>query len=137
KVLSERASTLLKNLKIQFPGLPRTRLDLDKIQSNKDVGQAILESYSRVIESLAFNLMARIDDLLYVNDATKKRAVAAASAQLQRPTMRGNSWASMVTGPPYGHSPLEIGSRDKRRLSNSSNSDIETMQEALERLTFN
>lgn len=137
KVLSERANTLLKNLKIQFPGLPRTRLDLDKIQSNKDVGQAILESYSRVIESLAFNLMARIDDLLYVNDATKKRAVAAASAQLQRPTMRGNSWASMVTGPPYGHSPLEIGSGDKRRLSNSSNSDIETMQEALERLTFN
>ncbi|KAI7750456.1 hypothetical protein M8C21_028927, partial [Ambrosia artemisiifolia] len=48
KLLSGRANTLLKNLKLQFPGLPRTRLDLDKIQSNKDVGQAILESYSRV-----------------------------------------------------------------------------------------
>ncbi|KAK1578364.1 hypothetical protein Q3G72_029730 [Acer saccharum] len=42
----------------------------------KDVGQSILESYSRVMESLAFNIMARIDDLLYVDDATKQRAAA-------------------------------------------------------------
>ena len=37
----------------------------------QDVGQSILESYSRVMESLAFNVIARIDDLLYVDDATK------------------------------------------------------------------
>lgn len=42
----------------------------------QDVGHSILESYSRVLESLAFNLVARIDDLLYVNDATKRRAAA-------------------------------------------------------------
>lgn len=42
----------------------------------QDVGQSILESYSRVMESLAFNIMARIDDLLYVDDATKQRAVS-------------------------------------------------------------
>jgi len=30
-----------------------------------------LESYSRVLESLAFNLVARIDDVLYVDDLTK------------------------------------------------------------------
>lgn len=42
----------------------------------QDVGQSILESYSRVMESLAFNLMARIDDLMYVDDATKRRAMA-------------------------------------------------------------
>ena len=37
----------------------------------QDVGQSILESYSRVLESLAFNIIARIDDLLYVDDLTK------------------------------------------------------------------
>lgn len=40
----------------------------------QDVGHSILESYSRVLESLAFNLMARIEDLLYVDDATRRRA---------------------------------------------------------------
>ncbi|XP_076934753.1 rop guanine nucleotide exchange factor 1-like [Bidens hawaiensis] len=141
KLLSGRASTLLKNLKLQFPGLPRTRLDLDKIQSNKDVGQAILESYSRVIESLAFNLMARIDDLLYVDDATKKRAMAtagvSASARLQRPKVRGSSWSSMVAPPDLSPSPLTIRERGKRRLSYSATSNNDTMEEALERLTFN
>ncbi|KAK6277871.1 hypothetical protein POUND7_018194 [Theobroma cacao] len=76
KVLTQRAETLLQNLKLRFPGLPQTSLDGSKIQYNKDVGQSILESYSRVIESLAFNITARIDDLLYVDDATKQRAAA-------------------------------------------------------------
>lgn len=40
----------------------------------QDVGQSILESYSRVMESLAFNIMARIDDVLYVDDAAKRCA---------------------------------------------------------------
>ncbi|KAM7517327.1 hypothetical protein LguiA_006910 [Lonicera macranthoides] len=74
KLLAKRAETLLQNLKLQFPGLPQTALDINKIQHNKDVGKSILESYSRVMESLAFNLLARIDDLLYVDDATKQRA---------------------------------------------------------------
>lgn len=38
---------------------------------SQDVGKSILESYSRVLESLAFNVVARIDDLLYVDDLTK------------------------------------------------------------------
>lgn len=33
----------------------------------QDVGQAILESYSRVIESLAFTVLSRIDDVLYAD----------------------------------------------------------------------
>ncbi|KAG2692868.1 hypothetical protein I3760_08G072100 [Carya illinoinensis] len=78
KLLASRAETLLQNLRLRFPGLPQTALDMSKIQYNKDVGQSILESYSRVMESLAFNIMARIDDLLYVDDATKQRAAAAA-----------------------------------------------------------
>lgn len=35
------------------------------------MGKSILESYSRVLESLAFNIVARIDDLLYVDDLAK------------------------------------------------------------------
>ncbi|KAF9621476.1 hypothetical protein IFM89_021780 [Coptis chinensis] len=46
-----------------------------------DVGQSILESYSRVMESLAFNIMARIDDLLYVDDAIRQ-CVAAESMSM-------------------------------------------------------
>lgn len=42
----------------------------------QDVGQSILESYSRVMESLAFNIMARIDDVLYVDDTIKQCAAA-------------------------------------------------------------
>ena len=42
----------------------------------QDVGQSILESYSRVLESLAYNIIARIDDVIYVDDATKKSAAA-------------------------------------------------------------
>ncbi|XP_030950852.1 rop guanine nucleotide exchange factor 1-like [Quercus lobata] len=84
KLLAYRAETLLQNLRLRFPGLPQTALDMSKIQYNKDVGQSILESYSRVMESLAFNIMARIDDLLYVDDATKQRAAAESASLYDR-----------------------------------------------------
>ncbi|XP_065854577.1 rop guanine nucleotide exchange factor 7-like [Euphorbia lathyris] len=71
ELLADRAESLLLCLKQRFPGLPQTTLDMSKIQYNKDVGKSILESYSRVLESLAFNIVARIDDLLYVDDVTK------------------------------------------------------------------
>ncbi|XP_073103185.1 rop guanine nucleotide exchange factor 1 [Elaeis guineensis] len=74
--LAQRAECLLQSLRIRYPGLPQTVLDMYKIQYNKDVGQSILESYSRVMESLAFNIMARIDDLIFVDDATKRCAAA-------------------------------------------------------------
>lgn len=41
------------------------------IENIQDVGKSILESYSRVLESMAFNIVARIDDLLYVDGLTK------------------------------------------------------------------
>ncbi|KAF5752535.1 rop guanine nucleotide exchange factor 5 [Tripterygium wilfordii] len=69
--LAERSESLLICLKQRFPSLTQTTLDTSKIQCNKDVGKSILESYSRVLESLAFNIVARIDDLLYVDDLTK------------------------------------------------------------------
>ncbi|KAL3813983.1 hypothetical protein ACJIZ3_015251 [Penstemon smallii] len=74
--MAQRAETLLHSLRLRFPGLPQTALDMSKIQYNKDVGHSILESYSRVMESLAFNIIARIDDVLFVDDAIK-RCVAA------------------------------------------------------------
>ncbi|KAJ8748984.1 hypothetical protein K2173_013423 [Erythroxylum novogranatense] len=69
-VLAERAESLLFCLKQRYPGLSQTSLDICKIQYNKDVGQAILESYSRVLEGLAFNIVAWIDDVLFVDKST-------------------------------------------------------------------
>ncbi|KAD3068386.1 hypothetical protein R6Q59_017601 [Mikania micrantha] len=71
ETLADRAETLLLCLKQRFPALPQTTLDMSKIQYNKDVGKSILESYSRVLESLAFNITARIDDLLHVDDLAR------------------------------------------------------------------
>ncbi|KAM1020110.1 hypothetical protein ACFX13_042145 [Malus domestica] len=72
ELLAERAESLLLSLKQRFPCLTQTILDTSKIQCNKDVGKSILESYSRVLESLAFNIVARIEDLLYVDDLAKQ-----------------------------------------------------------------
>ncbi|KAI3782686.1 hypothetical protein L2E82_12740 [Cichorium intybus] len=71
ETLADRAESLLLCLRQRFPALPQTTLDMSKIQYNKDVGKSILESYSRVLESLAFNITARIDDLLYVDDLAR------------------------------------------------------------------
>ncbi|KAL3613915.1 Rop guanine nucleotide exchange factor 1 [Castilleja foliolosa] len=84
KFLAQRVETLLQSLRLRFPGLPQTALDMSKIQYNKDVGHSILESYSRVMESLAFNIIARIDDVLYVDDATRRCAAAEAMSIFNR-----------------------------------------------------
>ncbi|XP_026666303.2 rop guanine nucleotide exchange factor 2 [Phoenix dactylifera] len=72
-MLANRAESLLLCLKHRYPELSQTTLDTSKIQYNKDVGQAILESYSRVLESLAFNIVALIDDVLFVDGFVKRR----------------------------------------------------------------
>ncbi|XP_071716374.1 rop guanine nucleotide exchange factor 2-like [Rutidosis leptorrhynchoides] len=66
-VLAQRAKMLLFTLKQRFPELAQTTLDTSKIQYNRDVGQAILESYSRVMEGLAFNIVGWIEDVLFVD----------------------------------------------------------------------
>ncbi|KAG0544929.1 hypothetical protein BDA96_02G318400 [Sorghum bicolor] len=71
-ILASRARSLLLCLKQRFPGLSQTTLDTSKIQYNKDIGQAILESYSRVLESLAHNIVSWIDDILIANENAKK-----------------------------------------------------------------
>ncbi|KAK4349931.1 hypothetical protein RND71_029244 [Anisodus tanguticus] len=68
ELFEERAETILLILKHRFPGIPQSSLDISKIQYNRDIGQAILESYSRIIESRAFTVMSRIDDVLQADD---------------------------------------------------------------------
>ncbi|KAG8475130.1 hypothetical protein CXB51_032000 [Gossypium anomalum] len=70
-ILAERAESLLFSLKQRYPELSQTSLDTCKIQYNRDVGQAILESYSRVLEGLAFNIVAWIEDVFFVDSTTR------------------------------------------------------------------
>ncbi|KAK8957490.1 Rho guanine nucleotide exchange factor 8 [Platanthera zijinensis] len=74
----ERAETILHLLKHRFPGIPQSALDICKIQYNKDVGQSVLESYSRILETLAYTIMSRIEDVLYADqlalDPSKKNS---------------------------------------------------------------
>lgn len=65
--LASRAQSLLLCLKQRYPGLSQTTLDSSKIQYNRDVGQSILESYSRVLETLAFSIVSWINDVLYAD----------------------------------------------------------------------
>ncbi|KAL5214532.1 hypothetical protein ABZP36_003684 [Zizania latifolia] len=71
-MLASRAGDVLLCLKQRFPGLSQTTLDASKIQYNMDVGQAILESYSRVLESLAYNIVTCIDDVLFADESARK-----------------------------------------------------------------
>lgn len=105
--LAQRAETLLQSLRLRFPGLPQTALDMNKIQYNKDVGQSILESYSRVMESLAFNITARIDDVLYVDDATKRCAAAETMSIFSRGGLGGIPIQKRMSPSPFSihHTP--------------------------------
>ncbi|XP_074270543.1 rop guanine nucleotide exchange factor 14-like [Silene latifolia] len=59
-----RVDALLYQLKMRYPCLPHTFLDVTKIQFGKDVGHAILEAYSRVVGNLAYSILSRIGDIL-------------------------------------------------------------------------
>lgn len=135
--LAERAETLLHCLRLRFPGLPQTALDMNKIQYNKDVGQSILESYSRVMESLAFNIVARIDDVLYVDDATKRSAASESVSLFGRGGLGGlpiqkrmspspfsinhTPYTSPFATPTFCSSPSMIGSPGRGRVPSPLN----------------
>ncbi|XP_052183551.1 rho guanine nucleotide exchange factor 8-like isoform X2 [Diospyros lotus] len=93
ELFEERAETILLLLKQRFPGLPQSSLDISKIQYNRDVGYAILESYSRVLESLAFTVLSRIEDVLYADSNAQDPSLAASK---RKPS--GDS--SPVSSPP-------------------------------------
>lgn len=85
----------------------------------QDVGQSILESYSRVMESMAFNVTARIDDVLYVDDAMRRSISATETLSLfsisgvnaQKPF----SVQSSPYGSPFATPSLSVASRSPRR----------------------
>ncbi|PON92083.1 PRONE domain containing protein [Trema orientale] len=72
-IMAERADSLLFSLKQKYPELSQTSLDTCKIQYNRDVGQAVLESYSRVLEGLAFNIVAWIEDVIFVDRSVRSQ----------------------------------------------------------------
>ncbi|XP_022752189.1 rho guanine nucleotide exchange factor 8-like [Durio zibethinus] len=76
ELFEERVQIILRLLKQHFPGLPQSALDISKIQENRDVGHAILESYSRILESLAFTVMSRIEDVLHADKLTQTSSPA-------------------------------------------------------------
>ncbi|PSS17927.1 Rop guanine nucleotide exchange factor like [Actinidia chinensis var. chinensis] len=67
ELFEDRAETALLIIKQRFPGLPQSTLDISKIQYNGDVGHAVLESYSRILESLAYTVISRIEDVLHAD----------------------------------------------------------------------
>ncbi|KAK9706001.1 hypothetical protein RND81_07G098200 [Saponaria officinalis] len=85
ELFEERAETMLLILKHNFPGLPQSSLDISKIQYNKDVGHAVLESYSRVLESLAAAILNRIDDVIYADAIVSKLSLNSSSETLSPP----------------------------------------------------
>ncbi|RLN28650.1 rop guanine nucleotide exchange factor 7 [Panicum miliaceum] len=122
-LLAERAEGLLISLKQRFPGLTQTSLDMSKIQYNKDVGKSILESYSRVLESLASNIIARIDDLLNVDELSKLSdhlPAGGADGNIACKNNSGMATAVPASGTPYAtayatpsFSPAQLSSPSK------------------------
>ncbi|KAL6140883.1 hypothetical protein ACLB2K_059175 [Fragaria x ananassa] len=86
ELFEERAETILLLLKQRFPGIPQSSLDISKIQYNGDVGQAILESYSRILESLAFTVLSRIEDVLYADYCVQNPSAASKKNSLGETT---------------------------------------------------
>ncbi|KAK9677103.1 hypothetical protein RND81_11G121400 [Saponaria officinalis] len=76
ELFEERAETILMILKQRFPGVSQSSLDVSKIQFNQDVGHALLESYSRTLESLAHTVLSRIEDVLYADSLTQNPSLA-------------------------------------------------------------
>ncbi|PHT25461.1 hypothetical protein CQW23_34911 [Capsicum baccatum] len=68
------------------------------------------KSYSRVMESLAFNIMARIDDVLYMDDATKQCAAAESISLFNRGGLGGLPVQKRMSPSPFSvkHSPINL-----------------------------
>lgn len=78
--------------------------------SIQDVGQSILESYSRVTESLAFNIIARIDDVIYVDDAMKRCASVDSTSIFSRGGLGGVPIQKRMSPSPFSMKHTPYGS---------------------------
>lgn len=79
ELLLDRAEALLQKLKTGHPNLPHTFLDVTKIQYGKDVGQSILEAYSRVLGNLAYSILCRMRDILQEDVSSNPNSPVVAS----------------------------------------------------------
>ncbi|KAL0724483.1 hypothetical protein Bca4012_039082 [Brassica carinata] len=95
EVFEERAETILLILKHRYPGISQSSLDISKIQFSKDVGQSVLESYSRILESLAYTVLSRINDVLEADRAVSKRSTP---RELEEETLVGSMTLSDFMG---------------------------------------
>ncbi|MCO5610374.1 hypothetical protein L7F22_064610 [Adiantum nelumboides] len=101
-LFASRAESVLLGLRQKFPSLRQSFLDTTKIQHSRDVGQSILESYSRVMESLAFNIISRIEDVLYVDDLARRSLPPAPPAVKTRiPSQRRGYSLNLSVHTPY------------------------------------
>ncbi|GKC21373.1 Rop guanine nucleotide exchange factor 12-like protein, partial [Tanacetum coccineum] len=82
----DRAETILLILKHRYPGTPQSALDVSKIENNRDIGHAILESYSRILESLAHKVMSRIEDVMHADNLARNP-----SGDLKRNSLKATS----------------------------------------------
>ncbi|XVE88885.1 hypothetical protein DITRI_Ditri19aG0104600 [Diplodiscus trichospermus] len=98
ELFEERAETILRIIKHRFPGLPQSSLEISKIQFNRDVGQAVLESYSRILESLAFTVLSRIEDVLYADFAAQNPSQASSKCS---PLKDDSQPTSVLPSPRY------------------------------------
>nr|GMD37272.1 rop guanine nucleotide exchange factor 12-like [Ipomoea batatas] len=97
EIFEDRAETILLIIKHRYPGVPQSSLDISKIQYNKDVGHAVLESYSRIIESLAYTVLSRIEDVIQADAATQStRASKKKSYSLKEAPNAKDANASMT-----------------------------------------
>ncbi|GJZ87810.1 Rop guanine nucleotide exchange factor 12-like protein [Tanacetum coccineum] len=78
----DRAETILLILKQRHPGIPQTILEISKIEHNRDVGHAILESYSRILESLAHKVLSRIEDIQHADALTQSPSSSSRSLKM-------------------------------------------------------
>ncbi|XWS16334.1 hypothetical protein CRYUN_Cryun34aG0076200 [Craigia yunnanensis] len=98
ELFEERVETILRIIKYRFPGLPQSSLDISKIQYNGDVGQAVLESYSRILESLAFTVLSRIQDVLHADFIAQNPSQASCKSN---PVKDDTQTTSVLSSPRY------------------------------------
>lgn len=89
------------------------------------MGKSILESYSRVLESLASNIIARIDDLLNVDELSKQSDhLPAGGADGKIASCKNNNSKDMVPSPypvvPASGTPYATPSFSPAQLSSPS-----------------
>ncbi|KAL8153158.1 hypothetical protein V2J09_010918 [Rumex salicifolius] len=98
EVFEERAETILLILKHRFPGISQSSLDISKIQDNRDVGHAILESYSRILESLAHKVLSQIEDVIKADALAQDPTLSLDSVEFRMSAESGEDQAVEEVG---------------------------------------